>query len=142
MPLMLLGFVAATVRFYELRPPSFKRQHRWQLAGASKCTLPAPQPPNPAGDDPSMVNPHFLHLGLPRDVCAALVNPGFFDPFDPAADITLDNPAYRWGAERLGGFDCMLCFRTISPQLLLARRRQWRRRLRGPSVRASGCRSR
>jgi hypothetical protein len=45
-----------------------------------------------------MKNAHFLRLGLPPDVCGALVNPGFFDPFDPDSDITLDNPAYRWAA--------------------------------------------
>lgn len=53
-----------------------------------------PQPETP-GKDPAMVNTHFLKLGLPVDVCSALVNPGFFDPFDAAVDITLDNPTYR-----------------------------------------------
>jgi hypothetical protein len=42
-----------------------------------------------------MTNAHFLRLGLPPAVCDALVNPGFYDPFDAARDITLDNPAYR-----------------------------------------------
>ena len=56
----------------------------------------------PPGTDPSMVNAHFLRLGLPADVCKALVNPGFFDPFDPARDITLDNPAYRRAPASIG----------------------------------------
>jgi hypothetical protein len=49
------------------------------------------------GTDPRVTNRHFQRLGLPPAVCDALVNPGFHDPFDVDADITLDNPAYRWG---------------------------------------------
>jgi hypothetical protein len=51
----------------------------------------------PQQQQPPQINEHFAALGLPRDVCAALVNPGFDDPFDAKKDITLDNPAYRLG---------------------------------------------
>lgn len=47
--------------------------------------------------EPCPVNKYLLQLGLPRQVAAAAVNPGFFDPFDVSKDITLDNPAYRVG---------------------------------------------
>lgn len=43
------------------------------------------------------MNKYLLQLGLPQQVAEAAVNPGFFDPFDAAKDITLDNPAYRLG---------------------------------------------
>ncbi len=44
-----------------------------------------------------LVNATLLKLGLPLEVCQAVVNPGFSDPFDVSKDITLDNPAYRLG---------------------------------------------
>lgn len=41
---------------------------------------------------PSQCNSYLLSLGLPEQVAAAAVNPGFFDPYDVDADVTLDNP--------------------------------------------------
>ncbi|KAI8476050.1 MAG: hypothetical protein J3K34DRAFT_402783 [Monoraphidium minutum] len=70
---------------------------RWRTLGMSEARYWQRHVFSFAGTDPSLVNAHFLALGLPRDVCRALVNPGFFDPFDPERDITLDNPAYRLG---------------------------------------------
>ena len=51
-----------------------------------------------ADDRPGAINCYFLRLGLPEDVCRAVANPGFFDPFDVSKDITLDHPTYRWAA--------------------------------------------
>jgi hypothetical protein len=39
------------------------------------------------------VNKHLLRLGLPPEVAAAAVNPGFVDPFDVETE-TLNNPKY------------------------------------------------
>jgi hypothetical protein len=64
-----------------------------------RLTALPPFPPSlTPGSDPGMANAHFRRLGLPESVCRDLVNPGLFDPFDVRADITLDNPAYRWAA--------------------------------------------
>jgi len=41
-------------------------------------------------------NPRLAAWGLPPELCAAAVNPGFRDPFSPDADVTLNNPTY-WG---------------------------------------------
>jgi hypothetical protein len=41
-------------------------------------------------------NPRLAAWGLPAELCAAAVNPGFRDPFSPDADVTLNNPTY-WG---------------------------------------------
>lgn len=42
------------------------------------------------------VNAQLLRWGLPPDVAADAVNPGFRCPFPAATTVTLDNPAYRW----------------------------------------------
>ena len=42
------------------------------------------------------VNPRLAAWGLPAELCAAAVNPGFRDPFSPDEDVTLNNPRY-WG---------------------------------------------
>jgi hypothetical protein len=36
-------------------------------------------------------NPSLLSLNLPSDVVSACRNPGFYDPFDPIADVTLSS---------------------------------------------------
>ena len=41
-------------------------------------------------------NPRLAGWGLPAELCAAAVNPGFRDPFCPDSDVTLNNPTY-WG---------------------------------------------
>lgn len=40
-------------------------------------------------------NPRLAAWGLPAELCAAAVNPGFRDPFSPDC-VTLNNPTY-WG---------------------------------------------
>ena len=51
-----------------------------------------------------MHNRALARLGLPRAVCAAAVNPGFFCPFPAQTTVTLDNPAYRLTVPPLGPF--------------------------------------
>jgi hypothetical protein len=41
------------------------------------------------------LSPQLQRLGLTEEECAALLNPGFVDPFDVDADATLDNPKYK-----------------------------------------------
>jgi hypothetical protein len=40
-------------------------------------------------------NTILADLGLEGDVATNALNPGFTDPFDVSADMTLDNPKYK-----------------------------------------------
>mmetsp|Transcript_8371 Transcript_8371/g.25104 ORF Transcript_8371/g.25104 Transcript_8371/m.25104 type:complete len:379 (+) Transcript_8371:2625-3761(+) len=49
-------------------------------------------------------NARLKALGVREDVTQDVLNPGFKDPFNVAADITLDNPAYKfWGISLMSG---------------------------------------
>lgn len=80
-----------------LSPHYCRDSLRWRSLGASEGAYFARHVLGCRAADGAGINAHFFKLGLPEAVCRDLVNPGFVDPFDPVRDITLDNPAYRFG---------------------------------------------
>lgn len=67
-------------------------EQQQQLSAAASAVAAAAAPPPPS--NPAL-EAWFSPSLLPPRAASSLLNPGFADPFDPVADITLDNPKYR-----------------------------------------------